>query len=261
MAGIQDEEPGEPGGEPGGSDAEGRDSGGRDAGGPKRWAFARRLPLAEQIYADLRERIVSLELPPNQSLSRGELSDHYGISQTPLRDALLKLEREGLVEIYPQSRTLVTRIDTRVVRETQFLRAAVEVEIAALLAAAPDKAILAPARAALERQIEIARGQGDFESFIRFDKEFHRQLFVAADKPGLHDLIDERSGQLDRVRRFHLHLPNEGKMQQVLADHREILEALLASRVEQAHLAMRGHLSGTLQRLDDLKVEYPDYFA
>lgn len=231
------------------------------AGRPKRWAFKRRLPLAEQIYADLRARIVSLELQPNQSLSRTELSDHYGISQTPLRDALLKLEREGLVDIYPQSRTLVTRIDTRLVRETQFLRAAVEVEIAALLAAQEDKSVLAPAREALDRQVAIAEGKGGFEAFIQLDKEFHRQLFVAAGKPGLHALIDERSGQLDRVRRFHLHLPNEGKMQQVLADHREILDALYASRVEDAHLAMRRHLSGTLQRLDDLKAEYPEHFS
>lgn len=230
-------------------------------GGVRRWAFKRRMPLAEQIYADLRERIVTLELPPNQSLSRNELSEHYGISQTPLRDALLKLEREGLVEIYPQSRTLVTRIDTRVVRETQFLRSAVEVEIATLLAAAPDKSRLAPARDALERQFAVAGGSGSYEAFMQLDKEFHRQLFVAADKPGLHDLIDERAGQLDRVRRFHLHLPREGKMQQVLADHREILDAILASEVEAAHLAMRRHLSGTLQRLDDLKAEYPDYFT
>lgn len=229
--------------------------------GIRRWAFKRRMPLAEQIYADLRERIVTLELPPNQSLSRNELSEHYGISQTPLRDALLKLEREGLVEIYPQSRTLVTRIDTRVVRETQFLRSAVEVEIATLLAATPDKSRVAPAREALERQFAVAERPGGYEGFMQLDKEFHRQLFIAADKPGLHDLIDERSGQLDRVRRFHLNLPNEGKMQQVLADHREILDAVLASEVEAAHLAMRRHLSGTLQRLDGLKAGYPDYFA
>ncbi|SMF76527.1 transcriptional regulator, GntR family [Tistlia consotensis] len=227
---------------------------------PKRWAFQRRLPLAEQIYADLRARIVSLELPPNQSLARGELSEHYGISQTPLRDALLKLEREGLVEIYPQSRTLVTRIDTQLVRETQFLRAAVEIEIAGLLAAEPDKSGLAPAGEMLERQVAASR-KGDFQEFIRLDKEFHRQLFVAAGKPGLHQLIDERSGQLDRVRRFHLHLPNEGKMQQVLTDHGELLNALLASDVEAARTVMRRHLSGTLRRLDDLKAEYPDYFS
>lgn len=250
------------GGDAGGDTAaETGDGPGARARGPKRWAFARRLPLADQIYRDLRERIVSLELAPNQSLSRGELSDHYGISQTPLRDALLKLEREGLVEIYPQSRTLVTRIDTRIVRETQFLRAAVEVEIAALLAAAPDKSILAPARAALDRQVEIAGGQSDFEAFVQLDKEFHRQLFAAADKVGLHALIDERSGQLDRVRRFHLHLPNEGKMQRVLADHREIFAALTESRIEDAALAMRRHLSGTLQRLDGLQAQYPDYFS
>lgn len=242
-------------------DRESVESASQDAQPSRQWAFKRRLPLADQIYADLRARIVSLELPPNQGLSRSELSSFYGISQTPLRDALLKLEREGLIAIYPQSRTLVTRIDTQQVRETQFLRAAVEIEIAALLAAQADKAALAPAGEALDQQIAVVERKGDFAQFTRLDKEFHSCLFAAAGKAGLHGLIDERSGQLDRVRRFHLDLPNEGKIQQVLVDHREILDALLASDVEGARRAMRRHLSGTLQKLDELQTQYPDYFA
>lgn len=230
-------------------------------GGIRHRGFQPRLPLAEQIYAALRARIISLELVPNQGLSRGELSSYYGISQTPLRDALLKLEREGLVEIYPQSRTLVTRIDTQFVRETQFLRSAVECEIAALLASAPDKSPLAAARDILEQQLATTGPEDAFEAFTQLDKAFHRQLFTAAGKPGLHTLIDERSGQLDRVRRLHLHLPHEGKMQQVLGDHREILAKLEASDSGGAREAMRRHLSGTLQRLDDLRAAYPDYFA
>ncbi len=225
-----------------------------------RRVMRRRLPLAEQVHADLRRRIVSLELPPNQSLSRSDLSAYYGISQTPLRDALLKLEREGLVEIYPQSRTLVTRIDTQVVRETQFLRAAVETEIAGLLAAAPGTDPAAPAAEILERQEAVAGRSGAFEEFMALDKAFHRCLFEAAGKAGLHALIDERSGQLDRVRRFHLHLPNEGKMQQVLGDHREILQTIRSGDAEAARGAMRRHLSGTLQKLDELRQDYPDLF-
>ena len=68
------------------------------------WQFDRRLPLAQQVYADLRRRIISLDLPPDCPLSRVELSQHYQISQTPLREALQKLGEEGLVATYPQSR-------------------------------------------------------------------------------------------------------------------------------------------------------------
>ncbi|MDO9414242.1 MAG: GntR family transcriptional regulator, partial [Pseudolabrys sp.] len=69
----------------------------------QRWEFDRRLPLAQQVYEDLRRRILSLELPLDRPLSRIELSQHYQISQTPLREALQKLGEEGLVATYPQS--------------------------------------------------------------------------------------------------------------------------------------------------------------
>jgi DNA-binding GntR family transcriptional regulator len=86
----------------------------------------RRLPASQQVYEDLRAKIVALALKPGEALSRPSLAESYGLSQTPVRDAFLKLQQEGLVEIYPQSRTMVTRIDVAQAREAQFLRTAIE---------------------------------------------------------------------------------------------------------------------------------------
>ena len=226
----------------------------------RRWSFDRRLPLAEQLYDDLRRRIVSLELPPSHSLSRLELSEYYGVSQTPLRDAIQKLEGEELLEIYPQSKTLVTRIDTSLVRETQFLRTALEVEIVALLAVDPDKTKLEAAEDAQERLAALSQQDGEFEEFNRLDKEFHRSLYRAAEMMKLDDLIDARSGQIDRIRQLHLKLKDDKKSEQVVDDHNRILVALRSSDVESAKSAMREHLSGTLKRLDALRACFPDYF-
>jgi DNA-binding GntR family transcriptional regulator len=228
---------------------------------PKRWTFDRRLPLAEQVYDDLRRRIVALELQPDHSLSRQELSDYYGVSQTPLRDAIQRLESESLVEIYPQSRTVVTRIDTSLVRETQFMRTALEVEIVALLAADGDKSKLAPAEEAQERLRRTVDRNGPFEDFTRLDKEFHRALYAAADMPRLSEMVDARSGQLDRIRRLHLQLSDDRKSEQVAADHDRILAALLKSDVEAAKAAMRSHLSGTVKRLGTLRARFHEFFA
>lgn len=228
---------------------------------PKRWTFDRRLPLAEQVYGDLRRRIVALELPPDHSLSRLELSEYYGVSQTPLRDAIQRLESESLVEIYPQSRTVVTRIDTSLVRETQFMRTALEVEIVALLSADGDKSKLVPAEEAQESLRRIADRDGPFEDFSRLDKEFHRALYTAADMAGLSELVDARGGQLDRIRRLHLQLKDDRKSQQVAADHDRILAAVRKSDVDEAKAAMRSHLSGTVRRLEALRSRFPDFFA
>ncbi|WP_425403760.1 GntR family transcriptional regulator [Hwanghaeella sp.] len=226
----------------------------------KRWIGDKRTPLADQVYADLRKRIVSLELSPSSSLSRQELSAYYGVSQTPLRDAIQRLEAEGLLDIFPQSKTVVTMIDDRLVRECQFLRTALETEIVALLAADPDKSKIESAQESLARMEWVLARDRELEEFERLDKQFHRGLFVAADKQGLHDLVESRSGPLDRLRRLHLHAQGERKPEKVIADHNKIIEMIRESKVEEAKDAMREHLSGTLARLETLKQLFPDHF-
>ena len=66
---------------------------------------------APQVFEKLREAIVALDLVPGTVLARAELAEQFGISQTPIRDALLKLGEEGLVDIFPQHATVVSRID------------------------------------------------------------------------------------------------------------------------------------------------------
>jgi DNA-binding GntR family transcriptional regulator len=160
---------------------------------------------------------------------------------------------------------VVTRIDVALVRETQFMRTAFEVEIVGMLAADPDKSKVAPAAESLERmQWTLEREAGPetgFDEFNRLDKEFHRCLYAAADKLGLCELVESRSGQLDRIRRLHLQMREESKSAQVLADHGRIVAAIRASDVESARAAMRVHLSGTLSRLDVLREHFPGCFA
>ncbi len=90
----------------------------------------------EDIASDLRRRVLSLELPPGSVLSRSDLTARYGISSTPLRDALLALRDEGLVQIMPQSRTMVSRIDLAHARQIHVLRSAMEIEASRRVAAA-----------------------------------------------------------------------------------------------------------------------------
>ncbi|MFA6267048.1 MAG: GntR family transcriptional regulator [Pseudolabrys sp.] len=225
------------------------------------WQFDRRLPLPQQVYADLRRRIISLELIPRAPLSRAELSSHYQISQTPLREALQKLGEEGLVATYPQSRTEVRRIDVAQVFEAQFLRTAVEIEVVTRLAADPDQSKLAPAVETHDRlMLSWARDQS-FQAFSELDKQFHRDLYAAAGLSSLIQLLDARCGQLDRVRRLHLQWFNDRKPEKVVKDHQAILDAVRGCNVESAQQTMRAHLTGTVGHLDDLRANFPDYFC
>ena len=93
---------------------------------------------APQVFEHLREQIMSLELAPGAPLSRVTLAEAYGLSQTPIRDALMKLAEEALVEIYPQHTTVVSRIDIAAARQAHFLRRSIELEIVHVLAQQPD---------------------------------------------------------------------------------------------------------------------------
>ena len=84
---------------------------------------------APQVFERLRGMIISLELPPGSPLSRVALAGQFGVSSTPIRDALMRLEEEGLVDVFPQYATVVSRVDVRLAQQAHFLRQAVELEI------------------------------------------------------------------------------------------------------------------------------------
>jgi len=177
-----------------------------------------------------------------------------------VRDALLQLAQEGLVDIFPQHATLVSRIDIPSATQAHFLRCAIELEVVRTLALAPadDTAVL---RAKLTAQIDLqaALAIADTEEFIASDQAFHRLMYEAAGAPDLYELVRRRSGHLDRLRR--LDLPSPGKAERVVRDHRAIVAALAAHDPDAAQAAMRTHLSGTLGRIADIRARHPDYVA
>ena len=211
---------------------------------------------APQVFERLRERIIALELAPGAVLARVDLAQAFGVSQTPVRDALIKLSEEGLVDIFPQHATVVSRIDIAQALQAHFLRRAIELEVVGTLAAHPTELLVAQLRAQLEVQSALAAGE-DYDRFIAADREFHRLMYVAAGVPDLFDLVRRRSGHVDRLRR--LHLPAPGKARGVVRDHKRIVEAIASGDAQAARERVRAHLSGTLGQVEQLRSEHPDY--
>jgi DNA-binding GntR family transcriptional regulator len=211
---------------------------------------------APQVFERLRELIVSLELAPGTLLPRPELAERFGVSQTPVRDALLKLGEEGLVDIFPQHATVVSRIDIKAAKQAHFLRKSIELEVVRVLAAEPDKALLARLRSHVDVQAATLSPRA-FGEFTAADQAFHRDMYEAAGVIELHALVRRHSGHVDRLRR--LHLPSEGKAQAVVRDHKRIVDAIARRDPELAQQRLREHLSGTLSQVDDICRRYPDF--
>ena len=211
---------------------------------------------APQVFERLRGMIISLELPPGSPLSRAALAEEFGVSSTPIRDALMRLEEEGLVEVFPQYATVVSRIDVHRAQQAHFLRQALELEIVRALALKPDQALVTELNAVIARQQQFAKA-GAFEKFMAADNEFHAQLYEAADKQDIWTLVKSRSGHIDRLRR--LHLPSPGKAQDIVRHHKLITKAIAGGEPEEAQRHLRTHLSGTLSELAQIRAQHPQY--
>lgn len=212
---------------------------------------------APQVFDHLRERIIALDLKPGTVLARTELMEQFGLSQTPIRDALLRLAEEGLVDIFPQHATVVSPIDLGQVRQAHFLRRSIELEVVRTLALAADSRVTEALSASVARQKALLETE-DYQGFTALDQSFHRQMYEAAGVPDLWTLVRSRSGHLDRLRR--LHLPAPGKTRDVQHQHSQILDAIIAGAPDLAQSRLRDHLSGTLAQIDEIRARHPDYF-
>lgn len=211
---------------------------------------------AQDVLDRLRELILTLKLEPGAVLARAELARRFGVSQTPVRDALAKLSEEGLVEVFPQHATVVRTIDLAAAREENFLRRAIEMEIAHTLALSPDPTMLRALHDCLERQREFAARE-ERDAFVAADDEFHRIMYMAAGVPGLLTIVRRNSGQLARLRRALG--AQRRKARKVIEEHRAILEAIEARQPDVARAMARKHLSDSLARIEKLSAHLHKY--
>jgi DNA-binding GntR family transcriptional regulator len=216
-----------------------------------------RVTAAEVIYEKLREEIVAMRLLPRTALQESQLTEKFGVSRTPVREALIRLVKEGLVDVFPQSGTFVAPVPLAEIPETLAIRKALEqvtVEGAARNMNAAGQALLGDI---LRRQKSCA-DNGDYEAFHQSDEAFHEAIAAIAGYPGIWKLLKQTKAHMDRYRR--LTLPEPGRMHRVIKEHRRILTALKKKLVKDARLAMSTHLDAILPRPEALRARYPDYF-
>ncbi|MGN7457121.1 GntR family transcriptional regulator [Paenibacillus pasadenensis] len=213
----------------------------------------------EAAYRRLRAEILSLELPPGTAISEKDVSLRFGVSRTPVRECFVRLAQEGLLDIYPQRGTYVSRIDAHLVEEARFLREQLEAAVVRLAAAdGLDPVSLAELEANLLLQQSCLDDGQDGSRMFRLDEEFHARLFAACGKSHTWSVIGSAGVHLNRSRR--LRLAADPDWRHLLEQHRAILQAIRERAPERAERVMREHLQ--LVRLDRARLAelYPDYF-
>jgi DNA-binding GntR family transcriptional regulator len=225
--------------------------------GRRRSGRPRTATAASKIYSDLRTELVSLQRRPGEVISEAEIAISYGVSRTPVREAILKLSDEGLLEIFPQSGIFVSRIPVGALPEAIIVRKALEATTAELAAERATSSQILALHSILERQRE-ANAAKDRETFHRTDETFHATIAAVAGYPGIWTLIQQVKVHVDRYRR--LTLPQQGRIPRVIVEHEAILDAIEAHDPLGARSAMEFHLERLLDNISATQSINPEFF-
>ncbi|MEU9156668.1 GntR family transcriptional regulator [Streptomyces sp. NPDC048417] len=208
------------------------------------------------IYLKLRQMVLTLELAPGAALSENEIAASLGVSRTPVRESLIMLAQEGLVQVFPKVGSFVSRVDPGQVADAQFLREAVELASLEDLPERLDTDVVGELRDNLERQ----RGAGlGLEEFFALDEAFHQGLMRLSGHGNVWTTVAAAKGHLDRARRLGLH---ENESPAVFTEqHHEIFAAVVGGDVALARAAMRAHLRAVFNDIERIRAHSPELFA
>jgi len=180
-------------------------------------------PLRDIVFQTLRKAIITGELPPGERLMETQLGEKLGVSRTPIREAIRKLELEGLVVMVPRKGAQVAQFTQKDIKDVLEVRAALEALAVRLACKRMDE------RSFLRLQLviteyEYAAKEHDIETMIEKDVEFHEIIFNATNN----DKLVQMFGNLgEQVHRFRIaYLKNTEESMSVQEEHSEILQAL-----------------------------------
>lgn len=210
----------------------------------------------ERAHQTLRRQILNLELPPGSSLSENELAAALSLSRTPVRESLILLAEEGLVQVLPQIGSFVARVDLQRVADAQFVREAVEL---ASLVDAKDR--LTPAdirllRSILAQQLERA---DDLDAFFALDELFHQTLLSIGGHGNAWQAVASAKGHLDRARRLSIRQTHPVRL--LIDQHTAVVDMLEAGDLDAAVEALRTHLRAVFADVQHIKEMQPELFA
>jgi DNA-binding GntR family transcriptional regulator len=195
--------------------------------------------IADRAYTAMRDRIVTLSLPPGAALREDELMRTLGLGRTPLREAVKRLALEGLVEVRPRSGTYVTPVEATDIVHIAEVRAELEAQAARLAAKRMNDALRATALA-LDAELQAIEGTTGIDAYMRLDERVHHFVWEAAGNPFLLDAL-ERLWALS-LRIWHLVLERVAALPAAVHEQRALLDALVAGDARRAGARMREHV-------------------
>ncbi|MEU6283260.1 GntR family transcriptional regulator [Streptomyces sp. NPDC047028] len=199
----------------------------------------RRSSFRERVAEALRAALIAGELRPGEVYSAPSLAARFGVSATPVREAMLDLAKEGLVDTVPNKGFRVTAVSDRQLDEYTQIRALIEIPTVVELARTADRVSLEALRPAA-REIVAAAAAGDLIAYVEADTRFHLGLLALAGNTHLVEVVADLRG---RSRLYGLTaLVEAGRLLASADEHLQLLDALLERDEKAVHAIMTRHL-------------------
>lgn len=214
----------------------------------------------EYIYRVIRENIMVLNLKPGECISEVELGNQLNVSRTPVREAIVRLSEEKLIDVFPQKGSFVSKINLGLVEEAVFLRTLCEKKLLEMACKDLNSQDLIKE---LEKNIAYQKIIIDFEEdqhkFFDLDNQFHSLIFEYYNKNNIWKSIKRLATHYDRLRLIDaLEITNTPK---TLEQHIEIVKVIKNKQVDKIEELISNHLSKFKDVINKYIEKYPEYFS
>lgn len=195
-------------------------------------------PLREIVFESMREAIISGVLEPGERLMEIQLADEMGVSRTPVREAIRKLELEGFVVMVPRKGAYVAGVSLKDIADVFEIRAALEGLAAGLAAERATEEEIEQ----MERLVYWPENEElTLEKIVEFDTDFHAWVYKASRNQRLVQILENLWEQIQRFRSTSLAVP--GRLKEAILEHRGIVEAIVNHNVEEAQERATLHIA------------------
>ena len=204
------------------------------------------------VYEKLRQRIIRGTIKPGQKLVMASLAKSLGFSETPIREAIRRLESDGYVTFTPHSGAMVTKINDRELSEIYLIR--ISLEALATRLAVPcirDNDIAWLVRR--NDEMKVAVKESRYQSLARLNKEFHLRIYKTAPYPRLYKMISDLWDAFERWPSIFSFIPERAAS--AIEEHEQIIDALSTGDIDQADNLMKEQKKNTLEALQNYMVQ------
>lgn len=217
--------------------------------------------LNQTTYEYFKKDIMTFALKPGEPVSAAKIAERYNVSRTPAREALVKLEAEGLVDIFPQSKSVISKIDVSRAKQEWFIRKTLEMGMVDELFVNVKESDILQMRSLCRKMEEVSLGPSTHDSayeYLRCDNEFHAMTYHIAGEDLAADVIANTMAHYNRLRLL-IDLDNCNK-DRTVSTHEQLIKYIEQSNKEAYRELLGTHLGYITQDIEDMKLQNPDIF-